>query len=138
MFCPRSRTKLVAILSVAALLTFYLAYRAATKELYHPTETDFEKITFGMSEGEVEAILGPPHKVLTWESSKREFYRPPYPGVKVFFYYGREHETGLTNDTFNVKIDTTTGRVCGYGTGSSKEPSLIDKLNQWLKDVFGL
>lgn len=113
---------------LAALGTFLLVYFfsiAGREQLYYPTEADFKKITFEMSEEEVNAIMGPPHKVLI---------RREYPNMKVFLYYGRRDKGSEPDDTFNVKIDAVSGRVCGYGNSAPRNPSMIE----WVKEMVGL
>lgn len=87
------RNKPVVVIRLVGLLVFFLVCWVATQklhpteELYYPTELDFARIegladrTFhnyemGGTEYEVRAILGPPHKIVTCDSSSRWFHRP--------------------------------------------------------------
>jgi hypothetical protein len=139
MFLLSKHRKLAALMTLTGLLLFYLAYRAGRQEIYHPTTSDFGKIRFDLTEDEVEAILGPPHKVLTSTSSKREFFRPKNSDVKVkvFLYYGPTNENKQYT-IFVIDIDAD-GRVVGYGdSGTGSEKPLLEQLKEWISSVLGL
>jgi hypothetical protein len=138
MFLLSKHRKLAALITLTGLLSFYLAYRVATQEVYHPTMRDFNLIRNGMSESEVKAILGPPHKVLTF-NSESELHRPESPDLEVFIYYGPQEKGKLTVRIYNVKIDTINDQVCSYGYGSgTTDPSFSQRARRWFKNVFGL
>jgi hypothetical protein len=71
MMRPRNPSKLFAFVVVASLLGLFVIFRATRQELFHPSSDDFSKVKDGMTQSEVEAILGPPHKVITSESSEK-------------------------------------------------------------------
>jgi hypothetical protein len=121
---------------LAALLLLFFTRGLKKEEIYHPTMIDFRAIDFGMSEEEVEAILGPPHKVLTRKSDKSEFYRPESINQRVFLYYGSANEQKQV-DVFVIKFNWAEGRVIGYGNGADFESSWVDKLVQSVKNLFG-
>jgi hypothetical protein len=137
MFRLRKTTSWIALISLVTLLLSYVIYRASTQPLYHPTAADFGKIEFGLSEKEVVALLGPPHKVLTVNSSEKEFQRPKDPNHKVFLYYSASDKESLVN-VYHVEIDTLNDEVCRYGGGGADSRSTLEKLTEHLRRLLGL
>lgn len=132
----RNRVVVAVLLSLVILLALVVFWRD-TGKVYHPTMADFAQIGFHMREREVEAILGPPHKVLTMNSSQNEFYKPSYPHQKELLYYGAPNGRGVI-DILHVSVRTDIDEVYGYGTGSEFEHSPFEKLINWFKSLFGL
>src|SRR5260370_3524735 len=112
----RTRPKTLSFVMFAGLVLFFFSRWYEQQKVYHPTRKDFAKIHVLMTEQEVEAILGPPHKVLTSESSKNEFYRPVCPDEKILVYYGRTNTERELN-VFHAEFDTDLLWVYSFGTG---------------------
>lgn len=115
------------MMAVAVVL---VKLRHGSNELYFPTIADFEEIQFHMTEGEVKAILGPPHALTT----SRSLIFPNMPPNKVFVYYGAKDADG-TSYKFDIEFSAT--GVCGVSHGIHYEPSMLEKLKDWLKGVLG-
>jgi hypothetical protein len=123
------------VLLLGALAIFIIFLRGTKKEFYYPTEADFEKIQFDMTYEEVETILGPPHKVLTSNSSRNEFYRPDRPGDKVFLYEGTVDEEGkFHHGHFQFNRE---GKVYGrgHGWGTQKPKSMLERMLEWIQGL---
>jgi hypothetical protein len=138
-----NRTRLVAFafLALVGVLVF-LIYCPSKEEVYRPTYPDYLKIEFEMTPSEVEAILGPPHEVLTSESRPRargsgDFHKPKKAGERVFIYFGAP-DADKTLYEYHVVLDTE-GRVYGHGFGTtSPELTAFERAIKWLQDLFGL
>jgi hypothetical protein len=113
-----------------AVAVFLLKLRHGSNELYFPTMADFEKIQFDMTEGEVKAILGPPHAL----TARKSLISPNRAPNNVFVYYGPKDADGISYK-FDIEFNAT--GVCGVSHGIHSEPSMLEKLKDWLKGVLG-
>ena len=97
-----------------------------------------------MGPAEVEAILGPPHEVLTADSEAKsedsEFYKPS-PGdlvKKVWLYEGLLQQSGRSITIFNVRFGEADDGVIGMGTGGHSNRSYPWRLWRWARKTFGI
>ena len=152
MFWKTIRLKTAIVFTLVAALLFYFGYSVTaqkgdpTEELYYPTEDDFAKIetiadekNYGdiekgqtENQNDVKAILGPPHRIGTWESRRGEIHRPHEPGEKVFHYKAAPNEDV---ESYHVKFNAD-GHIIGWNRDLKDKRSLIDKMKAWLKYGF--
>jgi hypothetical protein len=131
---PLFRRLIIAFLLLAIGLLIFRVYWAKTAGVYHPTRMDFTKIKDGMTESEVEAILGPPHEVRTngrdvvVTVGHTQFSRVYH---KRLIYYGASDENGKSI-IINVDVDDE-GRVLTAGISTRPSRSVLQTIMEWLQ-----
>jgi hypothetical protein len=131
---------LAVLIAVAALVAGTKLRKQESRRLTVPG--DFDKLRPELTESEVQAILGPPHEVLTWKSPKhRKFSIPKSPRHIIWVYYGPIEEDGLfrQRNLLYLNIDGEEGvlKTCGEGSdGELKSVSLMDVIHEWLAKLF--
>lgn len=124
------------VLGIAFLLIFDRRHR--------PTMEEFRQIEWGMDPAKVEAILGPPHRVLTAESKAETEVQALYTpgpddvGKKVYYYEGPMEKRGQYIRFFVVRFDKE-GQVSALASGSHPNRAYPWGIQRWLRNnVLGI
>jgi len=140
------RKKRATIISMAILMTLVgvaiwgRLSKHETRRLITPE--DFGRLKSGLTQREVQAILGPPHEVLTWKSPKhRKLGVPESPRHIIWVYYGpiEENEPFRKWPFLYLKIDGEEGVLKTWGEGRDGDVvshSLLDRIRKWLAKLF--
>jgi hypothetical protein len=135
----KRRRVIILGLLCAGLATGFLAW----DRKHYPTEEELERAQAeAYSREALLAMLGPPHTVITSDSSKAdlpEFYkfmlsRPPAPGKCVLYYEAKHGLTGAFR-AYDFEIDDATGWRCGgsMGYAGTWELRMRRRIESWFR-----
>jgi hypothetical protein len=130
-----------AVLCLGLFGTTCLLSTGVLDQRHYPTMEEFHEIESGMTSAEVEAILGPPHEVLTAYSKanteEQAFYKPgpDDPAKKVYCYEGRMEHSGKTIRFYVVYIGKE-GKVTGWASAGHPNRSVPWRFQRWLENEF--
>jgi hypothetical protein len=135
--------RLVALGTLISLLILLLFARVRKQEIHrYMTPDDFRRLKPGMTQSEVEAILGPPHEVLTWKSPKHtKITIPDSPRHIISVYYGPIEESPpfRKRPFLYLNIDAEQGELKTWGEGSDGgivSKSVWDRIRDWFAKLF--
>jgi hypothetical protein len=107
-----------------------------------PTMAEYGLVEYGMDQAQVEAIMGPPRRVLTADSKNlsghEKLYKlyPDEEGKIAYYYEGRLEQGGKMVRSFGVEFNED-GKVCCKGSGSLPNYRYPFRLRRWLRWLLG-